>query len=351
MKPKYSVKFVSKGMTSQDAAVGWLRQIPGAAGIWGDCRFVFDPELREYDWLVVYDDLHTAEGGRFSVQVEKLACPPERTIFMMAEPSTIKTYGYDFLNQFGTVFSCQEPWNSPPAKTIHGVPGLRWFYGIPKKGGEITTYDGLCAAPPPAKTKMLSTVCSIKAMTHTLHSLRVSFTLALSERLPELEIFGHGRRFISDKKDALDPYRYHLAMENTICPGYITEKLTDPFLGLCLPFYVGAPDAAQFFPEGSFIALDPHDPDGAAKIIRDAIENNEWEKRLPAITEARRLVMEEYNTFAIAARIIASKEGQPVSNAPYPVLRSRRAMLKNPVAAVRFGFEKIRGRLRHKMAV
>src|SRR5690606_4633054 len=300
-----TVKFVSKGMTSKSGAPGWLRQIPGREGVWGDCRFVLDPALKEYDWLVVYDDLPSQEGERFSTHVEILACPPERTIFMMAEPSTIKTYGYDFLNQFGTVFSCQEPWNSPEKKTMHGMPGLRWFHGVPMdwkdKPETLTTYDQMVANPPLQKTETLSTLCSIKAMTHTLHSLRVSFTLALSERLPELEIFGHGRRFINDKKDALDPYRYHLAMENTICPGYITEKLTDPFLGLCLPFYVGAPDAGKFFPEGSFIALDPHDPDAAARIIRETIENKEWEKRLPLIQEARRRVMEEYNVFAIAA--------------------------------------------------
>jgi hypothetical protein len=60
--------------------------------------------------------------------------------------------------------------------------------------------------------------------------------------------------------------------------------------------------------------------------------------------------MEEYNMFAIAARIIAEKQNQPVSRTPYPKLYSRRAMLKKPLVAVRFGFEKLRGRLRHRQA-
>jgi hypothetical protein len=340
-----TVKLLIKG-NQKNAAPIWLRQIP-ADGIWKNCRFVMDGDCADYDWLVVYDDLPTTSEQRFSTTVEKLACPRERTIFVTAEPDSIKTYGYDFLNQFGTILSCQKKGTSPERKTRRTICGLRWFYGVPFKNVEaVSSYDQMKAYEPTEKTETLSTLCSMKAMTHTLHALRVQFTLALAEELPGMEIFGFGRRFLNDKKDALDPYRYHVAMENTIADNYITEKLTDAFLGLSLPFYVGAPNAGDYFPKDSFIAIDPNDPKGAAKIIRDAIDNNEWEKRLPALREARRLVMEKYNLFAIVADLVAEKETQTVSNAPYGVIRSRRAVLMNPVRAARFGFEKIRERLR-----
>src|SRR5690606_12128399 len=75
-------------------------------------------------------------------------------------------------------------------------------------------------------------------------------------------------------------------------------------LGLTLPFYCGCPNATDYFPAESFIPIDLKDAEGAARIIRDAILNNEYEKRLPAIIEARRRVLVEYNFFAVISREI-----------------------------------------------
>ena len=52
----------------------------------------------------------------------------------------------------------------------------------------------------------------------------------------------------------------HIAVENHIAPHHWTEKLSDSFLGYCLPFYIGCPNAADYFPEQSFIGLDIEDP-------------------------------------------------------------------------------------------
>ena len=51
------------------------RQFPRNETVWGDCIFSFDPDLRQYDWVVVYDDLPSLNGKRFSLRSEKLACP------------------------------------------------------------------------------------------------------------------------------------------------------------------------------------------------------------------------------------------------------------------------------------
>lgn len=53
--------------------------------------------------------------------------------------------------------------------------------------------------------------------------------------------------------------------------------------------------------------LHPHpagQPAKALEIIRKAMEDGEYEKRLPAIREARRLVLEKYNMFAQTAAVI-----------------------------------------------
>jgi hypothetical protein len=337
-----NVKVVIKGVRKN---ADWLlRKVPGGRGEWGPCRFITDPNASDYDWLVVYDDLPSCEGERYSTYVEKLACPRENTIFMMAEPAGIKTYGYYFLNQFGTVISCHRPTASPRSKTRHTIPGLIWFHGM----CDGLTYEQMQSDPPLHKTALLSTISSAKSMRHTLHEKRKIFTLALHERLPEMNVYGSGFRPLEDKREALDPYRYHVAMENTIFPNYITEKITDAFLGLCLPFYVGAPNLLDYFPAESYIQLDPDKPDEAAQIIREAIAHNEYEKRLPALIEARRRVMEEYNMFAIVRRIIEEKTTTQPALAPQPsrskkpdYLYSRRGLIKSkPWYGLRFVMEK-----------
>ncbi len=80
--------------------------------------------------------------------------------------------------------------------------------------------------------------------------------------------------------------------------------MADPFLGFALPFYAGCPNASDYFPNGSFVPIDPRDFEGSLATIRSVIENDEYEKRLPAILEARQLILEEYNLFAVLSREI-----------------------------------------------
>jgi len=310
----------------------WERQLPGKGPDYRGCRFLFDPDETDYDWLVVYDDLPPASGERFSMRTLELACPREHTILLTMEPSSIKLYGRAFLQQFGVVISSQEPWIVNHPGHVYSHAGLRWYYGL--GSSNMMGYDELAAAPPLDKTRVISTVCSSKRQRHTLHNLRWEFTQELARRIPELEVFGHGVRAMDDKAEALRPYRYHVAVENFRGPHHWTEKLADPFLACALPFYFGAPDAAEDVPADSFIPIDIRDVGGAASIIRKAIDENEWEKRLPAIMEARRLIMEEHNLFALVAREIARRDPLPASSTG-GILRSRRAARHHrPLAAL-----------------
>lgn len=257
----------------------------------GNCEFIFDPAERHYDWFVAYEDLPRDAG-------ETLACPPAHTLLITAEPSSIKAYGRVFLRQFAWVLTSQEPWALSHPGAIRQQPGLLAFY------------EG-AAEPAVAQKSSFSTVCSNKQQRHTLHHLRYTFTQKLKAAMPELEVYGHGVRPMAKKNEALDPYKYHLAVENHLAPHHLTEKLSDAFLGLCLPFYFGAPNAADYYPAESFIPVDLRDFDGTLKIIREAIDNGEYEKRLPAIREARRLVLEKWGTFPQLARLIEERHGKP----------------------------------------
>ncbi|MDR1284079.1 MAG: glycosyltransferase, partial [Opitutaceae bacterium] len=195
----------------------------------------------------------------------------------------------------------------------------------------------------PGKTADLATVCSDKRQRHTLHRARYEFVQTLRGLLPQMDVFGHGVRFIEDKAEAIDPYRYHLAIENHRALHHWTEKLADPFLGLSLPIYYGCPNVADYFPEESFVEIDIRDPGEAAEVIRKAIRDDLHSRRIRALSEARRRVLYDYNLFAVLSRLVESRHedagGASAVKQSRACIRSRHALRRgNPWKAVRFAF-------------
>jgi hypothetical protein len=340
------IKFLCDGIQSS-ALAGWRRQLPDAAPVLGGCEFVFDAHDRDYDWLAVYDRFPSVAGERFSLWREELACPAENTVFITVEPSSIKSYERAFLRQFGHVLTGHEPWSIDQPGVIRSQPGLKWFYG--DGGASVKTLDEMLAEAPPEKSLDFSTVCSSKRQKHTLHRKRYDFTQRLKEEFPAMEIFGHGVRPMKDKAEALDPYRYHLAIENHRCAHHWTEKVSDAFLGWALPFYYGCTNLGEYFPEDSFIEIDLDDFDGSVSVIRAAIANREYEKRLEAIAEARRRVLTQYNLFAVLAGLAAGS-CRPGPNHPASgVILSRHALRRSsPVHALSYALQSVRRKWRFR---
>ncbi|NOY66520.1 MAG: glycosyltransferase [Gammaproteobacteria bacterium] len=342
-KPLIRIKFLSK---LNDTT--WLRQLPDQKPVWNNCEFIFDKTARDYDWLVVYEDLPKQASERFPLSKELLACPQENTIFLTMEPSTIKSYGKHYTAQYGHVITSQEEWALPHPHRITLPPNLPWFYGLGSKN--LITYDMMKAITQPVKTQTLSTVCSVKKQKNTLHYSRYQFTWNLKKLIPELEIYGRGVRDMDDKSEALDDYKYHITIENYIGKHHYTEKLSDAFLGFCLPFYHGCPNAADYFPPESFIPVNIHDIETTRKIISDAIKSNEYEKRLPYIMEARRRVLDEYNIFAVICREVNKRHTAPATAGKPITLYSRRALRKKyPLIAISDIIGKFRAKLIHKI--
>lgn len=325
----------------------WARYFPDGDGRWGDCQFVFDRDARDYDWLVVYDDLPARPGTRRDEVSERLACPAANTLLVTTEPSSIKAYGRAFAAQFGHVLTTQPAWALPHPQRHFQQAANHWFYG---SGANAWMSRAELLAPPPAEAKRadISTVYSSKRQWHTNHAQRFAFIAAMRERLPEMALFGRGATPMDDKAEALAPYRYHLAVENHIALHHFTEKLSDAFLGRCLPFYAGAPNADDYFPRDSFIPIDIRDPEGAARIIRAAIADQAWQKRLDAIDEARRRVLEQHHLFAVIARIVAA--ALKASTGPGPAtttILSRHAWRKaHPLGSALHMLEKVHVRAR-----
>ncbi len=294
------VKFLSQ----QDPRE-WLRYFPHEDGRWGNFEFVFDRNARDYDWLVVLEDVPFEPGCPRNAAVEELACNRRNSLLVTAEPSSIKTYGRAFTAQFGHVLTSQPEWALPHPRRHFQHAANFWFFGS-GRGHWMSRAELVSGPQPENKNQSISIVYSSKRQWHTLHAQRFKFIESMRRLLPEMAVFGRGARPMDDKAEALASFRYHIAVENHIAPHHITEKLTDSILARCLTFYAGAPNTADYFPAESFIPIDIRKPEQAAEIIRKAMYDDEWTKRLPAIEEARRRVLEEQNVFAVACRIISN---------------------------------------------
>ncbi len=306
-----------------------------------DCLFIQDAACREYDWLVMYDDFPRCSIGSIVKEREELACPAGQTIFVTAEPPTIKIYPQVFTRQFGYVLTTHKPCYLPHRNHRIGQGCLHWQSGHSR--------EEVLRMPDYPKTKLFGTVCSTKQQTHTMHQARYNLTSYVSQHMPEMDWYGWGVKRLEYKYDALNDYRYHLAVENYIEDYHWTDKISDPILGLCLTFYAGDPKLGEVLPPESFIPIPVDDHEKALSIIQEAIRNNEYEKRLPAIREARRLIVTKYNMFNQVVDLIhahRAEHGDTPQTYPRKNLQGRHRLRKNPLCLLSEGLEL----LRHKLA-
>jgi hypothetical protein len=57
----------------------------------------------------------------------------------------------------------------------------------------------------------------------------------------------------AEKKERLSQYQFCLCYENTVFPGYLTEKIFDCFFSGVIPIYLGDPDIQKRIPQKAFI--------------------------------------------------------------------------------------------------
>lgn len=284
---KIRVKLIARGQNS----FPWRRQLPSADDGWGDCQFIFDKEALEYDFLVVIDDV----SRRINSPAERLACADEHTLLVTSEPPTITRYGKAFTRQFHAVLTTHPDKDLPHPNRIYSQTGNLWFNGH--------TFNELESRSFQPKSELLSTVCSSKQQQHTLHAQRLGFTEAACKQLPQLHRFGHGYKPLQDKYAALDPYRYHLAIENYVGLHHWTEKFADPVLSAAIPVYFGCPNISDYFPEEAFFKIDIEKPDDAIALLNELLQDpTVYAKRLPALMEARRRLLYDYNLMALIRR-------------------------------------------------
>jgi len=278
-----------------------LRQTPQSGGVWKHCKFHYDvTDDEQFDYCVVFFNL---------IEDLNVVCPPGNTIFVTAEPESIRKYHQSFLDQFGMIISSQPNLKHPNVIRKQLMP---WLVGgrLIKVGDpwvvDSKDYDELSKLDCPDKNKEISLISSDKKFTSG-HKLRFDFVRKVKKHFGKrIELFGMGINPISDKWDTLAPYKYSIVLENTCQKDYWTEKLMDTFLAYTYPIYYGCPNIMDFFPEGSFSMIDINDPIESIKTIESVLGADPYEQSLTKLKLARNLVLNDYNIFNVLSEICTS---------------------------------------------
>lgn len=83
---------------------------------------------------------------------------------------------------------------------------------------------------------------------------------------------------VGDKRQFLHEYKFTLAIENSSMPGYVTEKILEPFMAQSLPLYWGSPTVSSDYNPNSFVNLMNYSS------MEEAVERlSAWTKTMPLI--------------------------------------------------------------------
>ena len=290
---------VSSGKADLNALL--LRQTPNSQGIWKNCRFIVNQPVDRCDWWVVCHRW----GLRTS---ETTVCDPKHIVFISMEPEE-GALPAQFLKQFSKLVLCDRQIKH---SDILYLNCLTWWTGInvghenghhfyPNVNEDYDSFKGMSV---PKKMKRISVICS-----NNRHMPGHFKRLAFLEKLRQhpigkhIDFFGGGFHPILDKLDAIAPYKYHIALENSLVPDYWTEKLADSFLGFTLPIYYGCPNIFDYFSDKALKQIDLDNFDRSLAVLEELMDCDPYESYIESIGIARNQILDDYNIFNILANI------------------------------------------------
>jgi hypothetical protein len=272
---------------SQTLLEDYRFQTPGNKGVWEDLEGTYN--LDEADIVVIQD--YTKEKdklNRFS---------KEQLIYFSREAldrQSIKNYPEDKYTHFSY---CNNT----------GYLFTRWVYKKQGYGGTTKNYDELTQELLPNKSKNICCILSDKEMCDG-HTLRKKFTKEFLSK-SDLELYGEVNFRThqlpdNDKFSTLKDYKYCLGFDNQdTIDNFFGTQFTDALLAECCPIFWCGTDLSKHFPEGSFIQIDIR-KEGEIERVLELLKNDDFEKRIPAIKEAKRLLLNKYNVWPTIKSIV-----------------------------------------------
>ena len=231
----------------------------------------------------------------------------KKIIYIQQEPPEVKMPNKDVLDYSKLAIS---PFDIEHNVTqIIAPPVLQWTYDVnvelKEKIGHVYSHSNSSSnledklyADIPEKNKLCSMIVSNKAFVQG-HRDRLTFTADIMEHFKNrIDYFGFGIKELKNKRDAIDPYLFSIAIENSQHENYWTEKLADVFLGHTMPIYHGCNNISNYFPSESLVNINIYNKDEAIAQIEDCLDNPNKIYN-SAVFDARRKVLLEYNMFKV----------------------------------------------------
>lgn len=281
-KTDYTIKLLCNWCSSDEISAEWSKMIPSNSSI---KLLTSEDGDEEPDYYVILN---------CPLKIDKFI--PEKTIIFQMEPNmkdkkVWKEWASPDPTKFLRIFDHTSTYNN-----------LEWHLK--------QSYEQLSNTHS-QKTKVLSTILSEKYFDEG-HIKRVDFVKHIENNI-QINVYGSNlysyNNYISplpkyNKDEGLLPYKYTFTAENNSIPNYFTEKIVDAILSECLCFYWGCPNLEEYIDSQAFIRLDLNDMDASMKIVRQAIENNEWSKRIDAIRREKTKILDELQFFPRLERIL-----------------------------------------------
>lgn len=278
-----------------------LAQTPNFSGEFNGCKFHLYSQNNSHKIPIETDALIVLNSPVVDIEIKTY---PELT-FLISQEAANPRYSWhkNSFNYFRNVYT-QWPIKKSNIIPSHGF--LTWY--IEKSFDELTKVN-LTENERSNKIAYIGNKEAILPGQIKRNNFVENLQDAFKEH-PDFSVDLLGRTYnnpIENKFETLGSYKYGLAIENTLIDHYWTEKIADIFLAGALPFYIGPKNIYDYFPEKSLILLDFDNIDNSINIIKSAIKNNEYEKRIDAINEARNKVLYDYNLFYALSKIIQEK--------------------------------------------
>jgi hypothetical protein len=213
------------------------------------------------------------------------------------------------MEKFSRVYTCAPHLYEQGGRYIASPPYVHWHLALSSytndKSNVVYDFDFM-SSPPAIPEKEYSLVTIASKMNHLPgHKLRADFISAVCDAGIDIQLYGtdnwskykqYKGRAIYGKWPIYSKSRFALAIENEVSPLYWTEKFTDAILCYAMPIYYGSPDIGKYFPKGSYIEIDITKK-SAVNDLQDIINSDYYEKNLPALIEARNLIISKHNMF------------------------------------------------------
>ena len=175
------------------------------------------------------------------------------------------------------------------------------------------TYDELVDLEPIGGLFDISCILSNKEMCYG-HARRRKFVFEMMTRKRDfLDLYGsiicNNKTLANDdKRNGLLNYKYHLAFDNQdTLKDFFGTQFTDAILSWTLPIFWGGGQLNKYLPEGSYETFDVDNYDEIDRIV-SIVENDDYDERIPALKEARDLILNKYNMWPTIKGAIDSLE-------------------------------------------